>query len=303
MPINYQKTYDSLSYEEGVEFCDLTIEVMKEIYPHYVIHPAEPQNPWLIYIVNQDDNIRIQFPLRDLYNRFVRTARTRADLKDTILNDFSHTLKLIDKLDIEDLDKPLPTWAEICDSVHPRLTTVEDLPGDLDLFVNLPFGEGVITAFVIYNAEQEMIKWIQKEMLEKWNITFDDLYKKAMENFADLTEGMELVGSGKPHAYLWNEKGQDFSATAMLLGGMRYLIAQTIGSPFRFGIPSGLAFFCWTELDDEQFQIESKAMIKRKYETMPARLSTNIYEVDENGQIKQIKNLPEIPDVPNFSNN
>ena len=73
MPINYQKTYDTPSYEEGIEFRDMAIEVIQEIYPHYSVRPVEPQNPAAIYITNQDDNVRIQFPLRELYTRFSQT--------------------------------------------------------------------------------------------------------------------------------------------------------------------------------------------------------------------------------------
>jgi hypothetical protein len=302
MPINYQKTYDTLSYEEGIEFRNLTIEVIQEVYPHYKITPFEPQNPDIIFITNQEDNVRIQFPLRDLYTRFTQTARTRTDLKDTILNDYADSFKMLDDVDFfENLTEP--EWSEARDFIQPRLVKIEDFPEDLELYVYFPFGEGVVTSLVIYNPVEPMVTRITKEMLEKWNVTADEAHKKAMENFSDLTEGMELVGTGKPHAYLWNEKGTEYAATAILLGGMRYLISQTIGSPFRFGVPSIHAFYCWTELDDEEFQTASRAMIKRQHDTMPGRLTTNIYEVGEDGNIKQLKNQPEIPDTPAISNN
>jgi hypothetical protein len=302
MPINYQKTYDTLSYEEGIEFRDLAIELIQEVYPHYTVKPFQAQNPDVIFITNQEDNVRIQFPLRDLYTRFLQTARTRTDLKNTILDDYAEAFKLIDDSDYF-LSRTEPTWSEIRDSIQPRLTKIEEFDDDLELFVYFPFGEGIVTSVVICHSEAEMITRVRKEMLEKWNISVEEAYKKAMDNFANVTEGMELVGSGKPHAYLWNERGTDYSASAILLGGMRYLIAQTIGSPFRFGIPSVHAFYCWTELDDEEFQTASRAMIKRQYDTMPGRLSTNIYEVDENGNIKQLKDQPKIPGTPLTTNN
>lgn len=301
MPINYQKTYDALSYEEGVEFRDLTIKVIQEIYPHYVIQPAEPQNPWVIYVANQEDNVRIQCPLRDLYNHFVQTARTKSDLKDTILNNYAEILKQVE-LDVDELDQK-PIWSEVSDRVHPRLTRIEEFGDDLESLVHLPFGEGVVTAFVISLPEEGMVKWIRKDLLEEWNISFEDLHKKAIDNLGDVTEGIELVGTAKPHSFLWNEKGHDYAATSILLGGMRYLIAQTIGSPYRFCVPSAFVIYSWAELEDEEFQTEMRAMMQREHNRLPGRLSTNIYEVDEKGQIKQIKDLPENPKTPTFSNN
>ena len=302
MAINYKKTYETLSYEEGIEFRDLTIDVIQEVYPHYSIKPFEPQSPDVIFVTNQEDNVRIQFPLRDLYTRFSQTARTRTDLKDTILKDYAHVFKKIDDVEyFQNLSDP--EWAEARDSVQPRLTKIEDLPGELELFVNFPFGEGVVTALIIYNSDEDMISWVRKEMLEKWGVTIEELYKKAIDNLADISEGMELVGKGKPHDYLWNETGRDYSASVILLGGMRYLIAQTIGSPYRFCVPSNFVIYSWAELEDENFQIEMKAMMEREHSRLPGRLSTNIYEVDEKGQIKQVKDQPKNPTTEYFRNN
>lgn len=304
MPINYQKTYDTLSYEEGIAFRDLTMEVIKEIYPHYRVEPFEPQNPDVILVTNQEDNIRVKCGLRDLYVRFSNTARTRSDLKETILNDYSHILKQLDDLDLIEEEMIEPEWMDICDYVQPRLKSMMEFGDELELYVHFPFGSDLVTTFVIVMPEDEgFIKQIRVKLLEKWDITVEDLYKRAMENFADYSEGLELVGTGKPHANLWNEKGYEYAATTILLGGMRYVIAQTIGSPFRFGIPSSHAVFCWAELEDKDFQIKMKAEMKRKFDTMPARLTENIFEVDEKGQIKQVKDLPDLPETSAFSNN
>lgn len=303
MPINYQKTYETLSYEEGIEFRNLSIKVIQEIYPHYVVTPAEPQNPDLIYVTNQDDNVRVQFPLRDLYKDFARTGKTKNDLKETILNNYSQILKQIEDFDIEEEERE-KSWIEVRDFVQPRLTKTIEFGEDLELYVHLPFGEDLVTSFVIVSPTEEgMLRRIRTEQLEKWEITFDDLYKKAMENFGEVTDGMAIVGSNKPKGILWNENGIEYAASSILLGGIRYLISQNVGSPFRFGIPSSFAFYCWSELDNEEFQTEMRAMIKRQYDSMPASLTTNIYEVDEKGQIKQLKDLPQMPEPPMTSNN
>jgi len=305
MPINYKKTYDLLSHEEGIEFRDLTIELVKELYPHYSVKPEEIQNPDIIVITNQDDNVRIKLGLRDLYTRFIETARTRTDLKDTILSDYAHAFSKIE--DAEYFQNPKEyTWADARDFVQPRLMKIEKFHDDLESFVYFPFGEGLVNAMIICEPDDLMNTRIRKEWLEKWNKTAEEVYIKALENFADVNEGLELVGTGKPHDYLWNQKGRDFSATAILLGSLRYLIAQTIGSPYRFSVPSNFVFFCWAELDDDEFQIEMKALIEREHDRLPGRLSTNIYEVDDKGQIKQIKETKDKPEPPkpqNFSNN
>lgn len=302
MAINYQKTYDTLGHDERLEFQALATKVILEIYPHYRVSPVEAQNADAIYITNQDDNVRIQFPLRELYTRFITTSRTKIDLKETILKDFADMFKTIEDTEYF-MNLTDPEWSEAKKYVQPRLTGLRELPDDYEKYVHVPFGEGIVTCFSIFSPQEKLVTRITNEMLEKWEITFDDLYKQAMENFADVTHGMEIVGTGKPRAYLWNEVGYEYAATSLLQGGMRYLIAQTIGSPYRFGIPSSHVFYCWTEFDDEEFQIEMRAMMEREYKRMPSRLSTNIYEVDETGNIKQLKNQPEIPKTPNISNN
>jgi hypothetical protein len=303
MPVNYQKTYDTLSYEEGIEFRDLVMELIAEIYPYYRVTPFEAQNPDVIYITNQEDNIRIHFPLRDLYTRFSQTARTRTDLKDKILSDYADAFKMLDE-DIETLhNSNVPEWTEARDSVEPRLMRIEEFSEDIEEYVFVPFGEGIINCLIIYDEEDRRLTRIRKTTLEKWNITIEELFERAMENFAVKMEGLELVGTAKPRGILWNETGRDYTATAILLGDVRYLIGQTIGTPFRFGVPSSFAFYSWAELDNEDFQIEMKAMIKREYDRQPKRLSTNIYEVNENGDVKQIKNQPEITAPPTISNN
>ncbi len=303
MPINYKKTYETLSYEESLEFRDLTMGVIREIYPHYVVTPVKPQNPDEIYVSNQENTVRILFPLRDVYNNFVNIGKTRIELKELILNIYSDILKQIDDFDIDEEIKEY-SWAEARLLVQPRLTVKEAFVDDLEEYLYLPFGEDLVTSLVIVTSlENGTVRQIRKEYLEKWDVTFDELYKQAIENFIDATEGMEFVGTGKPHAILWNKEAAPYAASTLLISQARYLIHQTIGSPYRFGIPSSFVFYCWTELEDEAFQIEMKATIKRKYDTMPAALSTEIYEVNEKGEIKIVKDIPEIPEMPLISNN
>ncbi|CAN5288866.1 hypothetical protein BH10ACI1_BH10ACI1_34500 [soil metagenome] len=302
MAINYQKTYETLSYEEGMEFRDLTIKTIQEIYPHYKVTPVEAQNPDVIFITNQEDNVRIKFGLRDLYTIFARTSGTRIELKETILKNYAQVFKQIEDAE-QFMDETEPQWADAKDFIQPRLSRISDLNDNLESYINVPFGEGIVTIFNIYLPETEIVKRITKDLLEKWDVSFEEMYKKALDNFAEVTDGMELVGTGTPHGYLWNEVGYEYAATSILLGGIRYLIAQNVGSPYRFGIPSGHRLLCWAEFDDKEFQIEMKAMVERDFDRIPNCLTTNIYEVDDKGQVKQVKDAPEIPQTPTFSNN
>jgi len=303
MPINYLKTFNNLSYEEKLEFSNLSIKTIKEIYPHYKVEPVAPNDTEAIYITNQEDNVRIQFPLYELYSRFLQTSKTRIELKEVLLRDFAQVFGKIE--DSESfLAETEYEFNEVKHLIQPRLCSIEELDDNFEKYVSIPFGEGVVTTFCIIHTDAPFNTRIRKDLIEKWEVSFEELYKLAMENFSELTDGMPLVGTGKPHAYLWNEEGVNYASTAILLGGMRYLIAQTIGSPFRFGIPSCHLFYCWTELEDEDFQIEMRSMMVREFERLPGKLSTNIYEVDEQGQIKHLKNLPEISKPSqNFSNN
>jgi len=303
MAINYQKTYDTLSYEEGIEFRDMTMKVIREIYPHYLVTPESPQNPDVIHVANAENNVRIVCPLRDVYNSFSAKGKTESDLKEIILNEYSHILKQIEKFDLEEQTREF-SWIEAQAFVQPRLTRIEEFKGDVEKYVHLKFSEEIITLLALVSPNEDgLIKRITKEQFEKWGITFEELYKKALDNLGELAETMEIIGTGKPKSMLWNETGFEFAASTILLGGMRYTIHQTIGSPYRFGMPSSFVLYFWREFENEEFQIEMKAMIKRSFDTMSSRLSDKIYEVNEKGEIKIVKDIADVPETPLFSNN
>lgn len=302
MPINYKKTYETLSYEESIEFRDLTIKVMREIYPHYIIQPLEAMNPETILITNKQDNVRITFPLYDLYARFSTTGKTKNDLKETLLNAYASMLKMAEDASVIRDDSKLE-WLEVKDFVRPRFARRDEFT-EVEDFVYYPFGEDVVTAFVIDDREAEqLVSWVKNSMLEKWNIAKDDFMKKAMENFAKMCNELEMVGTMPPRGFLRSDSSLDIAATAILIGGIRHMIAENVGKPFRLGIPSRFVFFAWGELEDEEFQTEMSAMMKREFSRLPSKLTTNIYEVDEKGQIKQLKDQPKAPEVPKTSNN
>jgi hypothetical protein len=301
MPINYQKVYENLSYEEKVSFRDLTIKVLLELYPHYVVRPLEPQNAEAIFIGNKQDNVRVTFPLHDLYARFSPSSQTKEDLKDAILLGYADMLKMVEDAEyiVDDEDM---TWSDAKKLVQPRFSRLDHVEKFGD-HVHYPFGEEIVTGFVIDYPDENLITHIRAPRLEKWNISQEDLMKQAMENFAHAASGIEFWGTESPRGYLRTNSKEEYSATTILIGGVRHLVAQTIGVPYRFGIPSSYVFYAWVELEDQEFQKEMKAMMEREFLRLPSKLTTNIYEVDEQGQMKQLKNQPEVPDTPMFGNN
>lgn len=302
MAINYQKTYASLDVDERMAFRDLTIQVMKEIYPHYIIRPLETNDPDVIFITNKQDNVRIHFPLHDLYAHFAPSARTRADLKDKVLSHYSVMLKMAEDAEVI-RDTSHVTWAEAKERVYPRLLRIEELH-DPDLYPKFPFGEDVFTTFVFDNdVEENLVHRVDVKMLERWEITLEQLAETALKNFARMTDRMEFVGTMPPRGYLRTDSSQEYTSAIILIGGARATIAENVGSPFRFGIPSRYIMYAWSELDDADFQTEMTAMMEREFERLPSKLTTKIFEVDEKGQIKQLKNQPEIKTPPNVSNN
>lgn len=300
MAVNYQKVYDNLDVDERIEFRDLTIKAILEIYPHYVVRPFQPGNPDLIFIGNQQENVRVRFPLYDLYAHFALTGKTKADLKDKILLLYADMLKTVEDSELVP-DYSTVTWADVSKAVIPRLMRREEL-AEIDSYAFLPFDNDLVTAFVTAVPQEANLQlWITKEMIERWNVNEQQLWERAMDNFGDLTDGLEVVKTVSPHSYMRTDSNQEFAATAVLLAGFRYLISQYLGSPYRFGMPSRYILYAWSEFDDEDFQKEMKAMMTREFNRLPSKLTTNIYEVDDKGQIKLLKNQPEItpPDVSN----
>lgn len=296
--VNYQKVWVTLDIDEKIAFRDKAISAVQEIYPHYIVRPLEASDGDRFFVGNKQDNVRVTVPLRDLYTRFSMTAKTHADLKDAIFAECSGVLNLADDASL--IEEPQFTWSDAREYARLQHFRLEEVP---DGKLHVPFGDEVATAPVIERPNESVLYWLTQEMLDSWEKTLDDLFKVSMENLENLAEGIELVGTNTPRHELWPEKGLGFASTCLLLPSMRYLIDQTIGSPFRFGIPSRHRFYAWIDIDDQNYQIEQKAKMEREMQRYPSPLTSKIYEVDPQGQITLVKPQPEIPPMPLVSNN
>lgn len=297
--INYQKVWATLDLDERIAFRDKAIAAVQEIYPHYVVRPMEPGDGDRFFVGNKQDDVRVTVPLRDLYTRYAMTAKTHEDLKDAIFDEYAGLLNVADDAAIV-AEEPQFKWSDIRDIVRLQHVRLDEMPeGKL----HFPFGDEVATAFIIERPNEGLMYWITQEMLDSWDKSIDDLYRAAMENLGNLAEGIELVGTNTPRHELWPETGPGFASTCLLLPAFRYMIAQTIGSPFRFGIPSRHRFYAWTDIDDEKYQIEQKAKMEREIQRYPSPLTSKIFEVDTQGNISLVKVQPQIPPVPFVSNN
>ncbi len=302
MPINYKKTYENLDYDERMELRDLSIKAIREIYPDYIVQPLNPNDPDIIFIRNQQNNVRVKMGLRLIYVRFVDTARTKNDLKDIIYDHFAPMLKMVEDVELIK-DHSNLTLAEAKDRLYPRLARKDEFPNVEDI-VSFPFGEDLVTAFFYDDPDEEgLLTRVSREMCDRWEISDQELYKIAMKNFMERMPALDLVGTEPPHGYLRTDSSDEYTATAILIGDFRYTVAQTIGTPFRFGVPSRYLIIAWSELDDEEYQIEMRAWMKREFDRLPSRLTEKIYEVNDKGEVSQLKNLPELPTIPRTSNN
>lgn len=300
--INYQKVWANLDLEEKMAFRDMTIKAVQEIYPHYIVRPMDPTQADCFFVGNKQENVRIQVPLRDLHIRFSSTGRSPSDLKDMIFEVYAPMLNKAEDVSVA-IEVPDFTWSDVRDFARPQHMRTIEVHETLG-HIFYPFGAEVVTALVMERPQDDVAYFITREMLARWERTEEELFKEAMDNLGDLTNLMEFVGTKTPRTTLWNEKGTGFASTCIMLGGARRLIADTMGTPsFRFGIPSRHRLFCWAEIDDENYQIEMKARMEREMAQMPSPLTSTIYEVDANGEMKLVKPQPEIPPVPFTSNN
>ena len=297
--INYQKVWAGLDTDEKIAFRDSTIKAVQEIYPHYIVRPLDPSDADRFFVGNKQDNVRVTVPLRDLFARFSVTAKTNEDLKDAIFDVYAGMLNMAEDASIA-AEEPEFTWNDAREHARIQHVRLDEIP---DGKLHYPFGDEVVTALVIDRSNEGVMYWITQKMLDRWEKTQDELFKVAIDNLATLADGVELVGTKTPREEIWPDKGLAFASTCLLLPSLRYLIAQTIGSPFRFGIPSRHRFYAWIDIEDEKYQIEMKAKMERELDRMPSALTSKIFEVDTQGQIKLVKPQPHIPPVPFTSNN
>ena len=277
------------------------MKVILEIYPHYIVRPLEVGNVEVLFIGNKQDNVRINFPLYDSYAHFAGTAKTKQDLKDVLLFVYADMLKMVEDSSFVS-DDSKSSWIDVRDRVRTRLSNRNEFRNP-DNYVGFPFGEEVMTTFVIEVEGESLVNFVTKKMLANWDISEQQLLETAMNNLMERADNLQLAGTAPPRGYLWTDSKEEFAATTILIGGVRETVAQNIGVPFRFGIPSRYIFYAWAELEDEEFQIQMKAMMEREFERLPSKLTTKIYEVNEQGQIKQLKDQPETKTPPHISNN
>ncbi len=297
--INYQKVWATLDLEEKMVFRDRAIAAVQEIYPHYIVRPLEPGDGDRFFVGNKQDNVRIKVPLRDLYARYSTTGKTIEDLKDAIFKEYSGMLNMAEDAELV-AEQPDVAWNDIKDQVRLQHVRTEELPeGKL----HYPFGQDVVSALVIDHPNESLLYWINQEMLDSWGKTQDELFAVAVENLTDLADGLAIVGTMTPRKEIWPEQGLAIASTSLLISSFRYSISQTLGSPFRFGIPSRHRFYAWADIEDDNYQIEQKAKMEREMDRYPSPLTSTIYEVDDKGQISVVKPQPEVPPVPFISNN
>lgn len=293
--INFNHTWTELTPDEKIEFRDMTIAAVQEIYPHYIIRSLEPDNGDAFFVGNKQDDVRITVPLRDLYIRFSSTGKTHEDLKETIFVEYAGMLNLADDAAIFE-EMPEFKWIDVREFVRPQHVRNNELVGER---ISFPFGADVSTALIISLPQDQINHFISQEMLDSWDMEVNDVFKVAMDNLADISDGLEIVGMKTPHDELWNNNGAEWSSTCLLLPNMRHLLAESFGvSPYRFGIPSRHRFYAWTDIDDEQRQLDMKAKLEREMESLPKALTSTIYEVDTQGQISIVKPQPGEPPTP-----
>ncbi|MBV9240525.1 MAG: hypothetical protein JO314_00825 [Acidobacteria bacterium] len=297
--IDFKRVWTSLSLDEKIAFRDRAIKAVQEIYPHYIVRPLSPGDAERFFVGNKQENVRAQVPLRDLFARYSISGKTHDGLKEAIFSEYTGVLNHIEDASLV-AEEPDLSWNDIKDVVRLQHVRNEQIPAGK---LHLPFGDEVASAYVIDRPREGLMYWVTDELRETWGVTAEDLLKLSMENLAHLADGMDFAGLETPHQELWNHEGLPFASTCLLIAPIRYLIAQTIGSPYRFGIPSRHRFYAWTDIEDEKFQIEMRAKMQREMDRYPSPLTSKIYEVDTQGQIKLIKPQPEVPQVPLISNN
>ena len=296
--IDYRQVWTTLGLEERLAFRDRSIRAVQEIYPHYIVRAVTPGDGERFFVANKQDNVRMTVSLRDLFVRWSTSGKTHEALKEAIFNEYTGVLNMAE--DVSATVEPDFAWDDIKDEVRLQHVRLDEIPeGKL----HMPFGDEVVTAYVIDRPDEGLMYWVTDDMRVMWDVTAEDLLKRSMENLARLAHGIQFAGLETPHQELWSHEGHGFASTCLLISPIRYLIAQTIGSPFRFGIPSRHRFYAWTDIDDENFQIKMKAKMQREMDRYPSPLTSKIYEVDTQGQIKLLKPQPEVPQVPLVSNN
>ncbi|MGD9561192.1 MAG: DUF1444 family protein [Pyrinomonadaceae bacterium] len=190
-------------------------------------------------------------------------------------------------------------WEQAKPRLMPQLMPAE-FNSKLPL-VSSDFGNGISLGFVL--DTEESYSYVSHNDIEGWSVAESEVREAATENLKDRTRGMEMLTIPGDNAFAIVNTRDGFDAVRISLPGMRTFFAESIGSPFYFGIPNRDFLICWSANGDKEFQMQMRSQISADFDQQPYPLSRCAFEVTEENEIRLADDLGDDTYVVTASNN
>jgi uncharacterized protein YtpQ (UPF0354 family) len=249
------------------EFQDRVCSILAESFPE--TKPVASDDPLIVEVG------KLKIGLSNIRANFNASNRSDEDLRNIVEAYVAALVETEGQLEAE-----TPSWDAAAPILMPQLVN-PDRFGDISV-LSIPFCADVRIAFVL--DSERTFRYVADEMFEAWDVNIKEVLDRAVANLE--LRSADLAATVVPENLFAVRTMDSFDAARVLSPKIREVIAETVGSPFCFGVPNRDFLVCWPK--NAEMSAVWGTQVKIDSQEQPYPISGNIFECDEHGEIAVI---------------
>ena len=275
--------------DESVEVCRKTLESIEftdllarppELFRSDVVELAKRHFPLLESEATGGFGIRIADSEVNLAN-FYRSYLLQPDrFREIVLPGIATVVRLQEW----GPDQLMPPLDEVSDRIMPMLYATAEAEENLDGFVRLPWIGGLCVMFVL--DEDDTYRFVHEKMLEKWEITSDELNRLALENLEQFSIDNPLevtvVGEDEAPQMLVPVNANAYNTVRLLGSDLHQRLRQILGAELVIGVPNR-DFFVAVSMAQPALIEDVRERVVADYKSMHHPLTSRLLVISADG--------------------
>jgi uncharacterized protein YtpQ (UPF0354 family) len=143
--------------------------------------------------------------------------------------------------------------------------------------VSYPFASGIEIGVVADMPTSYVYARI--EDLDRWHITAEALYERALYNLEEATQGIEMHGTDAPERSLIIATSDGYDAARLLVPGLRAFAVERLDQPCFAAIPNRDFLILWSTSNSDAFHQRIRQQVRSDVQTQPHALTSQIFIV------------------------
>jgi len=181
-------------------------------------------------------------------------------------------------------DQLMPALSEIEDRIMPMLYPEAEADNSLADFVRIPWVGGLSIMFVL--DEDSTYRFVHKRMLERWELTLEELEKHAMANLetwaANNPLEVTLIGEDGAPRMLVPLEPNAYNSVRLLGDSLHGRLRQLLGAELVVGVPNR-DFFVAVSLNHPQLISQVRQRVIQDYQSMHHPLTSRLLVISADG--------------------